>query len=177
MNTKKLPKVAISQCLLGDQVRYDGTDSASSDIIQYAGSHFNVIPFCPEVSAGMGTPRLPINLSVVNGEHRARRVNDATVDVTQALKTIAQTFIRSNSDIVAIINKKSSPSCGHLTTKLYDDSVLVSHSASGIFVTEILKLKPEILFIDDEQFMQAEKRADFLSGIKKALQEQGFSWK
>lgn len=174
MNSKLLPKVAVSQCLLGSRVRYDGTDSLCASIIDYAASQFEIISFCPEVSIGMGTPRLPIRLSVVNDLIRARRIEDITYDVTAELKRFASVFISQHTDIVGMINKKSSPSCGHLTSKLYDGDALVNHNSSGIFLAEVLKLKPDMIFIDETDFIQTDKRDVFLAMIKKPCIDRAF---
>src|SRR5476649_1348216 len=55
------PRVGISRCLLGDQVRHDGTHRRSASVIAL-GPHVEWISVCPEVEVGMGVPREPIQL-------------------------------------------------------------------------------------------------------------------
>ena len=55
------PRVGISRCLLGDDVRYDGTNRRSSAVIAL-GAEVEWVPVCPEVEVGMGMPREPIQL-------------------------------------------------------------------------------------------------------------------
>src|ERR1700693_3585812 len=55
------PRVGISRCLLGDEVRYDGTHRRSASVIAL-GPHVEWISVCPEVEVGMGVPREPIQL-------------------------------------------------------------------------------------------------------------------
>ena len=56
------PRVGISRCLLGDEVRYDGGHKRDTILIATLGSLVEWVPVCPEVEAGMGTPREPIHL-------------------------------------------------------------------------------------------------------------------
>ena len=55
-------RVGISQCLLGDAVRFDGGHKRDSFLTDVLGSHVEWVPVCPEVEAGLGVPREPIHL-------------------------------------------------------------------------------------------------------------------
>jgi len=61
MLNKKI-KIAVSSCLLGEAVRYDGTDKHIEYITQQLAKEYNLISLCPEMAVGMGVPRLPIHL-------------------------------------------------------------------------------------------------------------------
>src|SRR5437773_10846344 len=67
-----LPRVGISQCLLGDNVRYDGGHKLDSVLIETLGRHVEWVPVCPEVEVGLGTPREPMQL--VGDRHAPRLV-------------------------------------------------------------------------------------------------------
>ena len=56
------PRVGISRCLLGDEVRYDGGHKRDALLISTLGAIVEWVPVCPEVEAGMGTPREAIDL-------------------------------------------------------------------------------------------------------------------
>lgn len=47
-------RVLISSCLLGMKTRYDGRDKKYDISFLPAGAE--IIPFCPEVEAGLGIP-------------------------------------------------------------------------------------------------------------------------
>lgn len=53
LNTDKI-KVGISSCLLGEQVRYDGGHRKNNYITDVLADYFEFLPFCPEVSIGLG---------------------------------------------------------------------------------------------------------------------------
>ncbi|OLB66814.1 MAG: hypothetical protein AUH96_07925 [Nitrospirae bacterium 13_2_20CM_2_61_4] len=55
MGPTKPPRVGISQCLLGDNVRYDGGHKLDSVLIETLGRHVEWVPVCPEVEVGLGT--------------------------------------------------------------------------------------------------------------------------
>ena len=68
-NTNQIPPfpqppilVAVSECLIGNAVRYDGGHRRSALPHDELGGLFTWQPICPEVGIGMGVPREPIHL-------------------------------------------------------------------------------------------------------------------
>jgi uncharacterized protein YbbK (DUF523 family) len=55
------PRVGISRCLIGDDVRYDGTNKRNAAVFELT-PLVEWVPVCPEVEVGMGVPREPIQL-------------------------------------------------------------------------------------------------------------------
>ncbi len=56
-----MQKLLISSCLMGRPVRYN--DSSVSFDLSKLKSHFTLVPFYPEVSAGLLTPRPPAEIT------------------------------------------------------------------------------------------------------------------
>ena len=84
----RLPvRVGISRCLLGDAVRYDGGHKRDSFLVDVLGSVVDWVPVCPEVEAGMTTPREAIRLV---GD--ARKPHLVTVKSGQDLTTMMSSF-------------------------------------------------------------------------------------
>ena len=51
-------RILVSACLLGERVRYAGRDARSgSALLDRWQAEGRVVPFCPEVAAGLGVPR------------------------------------------------------------------------------------------------------------------------
>ena len=72
------PRVGASSCLLGDEVRFNGGHKRYRFLTDELGPHVDWVPYCPEVSIGLGTPREPIRLTA-----DGRLVNrDGTADHT-----------------------------------------------------------------------------------------------
>lgn len=107
------PKIAISACLLGCPCRYDGKSTYSEQVARLA-EVYELIPICPEMSAGLPTPRTPIErkdgrIIDKNGKDLTDRLNKG------AKKTID--FLKKEK-ITTIITQQRSPSCG--AGKIYD---------------------------------------------------------
>ncbi|RIX45157.1 MAG: DUF523 domain-containing protein [Rhodocyclales bacterium GT-UBC] len=123
-----MQRILVSACLLGHAVRYDGGDKRCEDrILQAWLANGQVVPFCPELAAGLPVPRPPAEISqgaggigVLSGQ--AQVIEAGGRDVTaefvsgaeQALAVARQYGIR-----LAIL-KEGSPSCGSSVT--YDGS-------------------------------------------------------
>ena len=56
------PKLAVSSCLLGHKVRYNGDAAEFRSLTRVWGEHLELLGICPEVGIGMGTPRPTIRL-------------------------------------------------------------------------------------------------------------------
>ena len=108
-------KVVVSACLLGENCKYNGGNNESPAVREYLRGK-NVIPVCPEVLAGLGTPRVPIEIS---GE---RVVTREGKDVTTALKGAVADILAqlSGEDVECVILKSRSPTCG--VRQVYDGS-------------------------------------------------------
>lgn len=108
-------KVVVSACLLGENCKYNGGNNESSAVLEYLRGK-DVVPVCPEVLAGLGTPRVPIEIS---GE---RVVTREGKDVTAALKGAVADILAqlSGEDVECVILKSRSPTCG--VRQVYDGS-------------------------------------------------------
>lgn len=111
--------IAISECLLGAEVRYDGSGARSSyphaalsDLFEYRG-------ICPEVGIGLGTPREPIRLIGDAESPRVVGVKNPALDVTEALTAFGRTQAEGLNDVVGYVFMKGSPSCGLFRVKVY----------------------------------------------------------
>lgn len=50
------PKIAISACLMGAEVRYNGGHKESRLCSRVLSEYFDFVAVCPEVAIGLGTP-------------------------------------------------------------------------------------------------------------------------
>ncbi len=106
-------KIMVSACLLGDNVKYDGTNNRNQDLINFL-KKYEIIKVCPECLGGLSIPRVPAeikNNKVINKDN-----NDVTNEfILGAMKTLE---IAKKNNIKIAILKESSPSCGSNT--IYD---------------------------------------------------------
>lgn len=110
-------KILISSCLLGENVRYDGThNKIDSKLFESILNKHTIYSLCPEVEGGLNTPRNPaeiINDNVIT-THNINVTNEFNLGALKALEVCKKENIR-----VALLKAKS-PSCGnHL---IYDGS-------------------------------------------------------
>lgn len=143
-NMQKIP-VAISQCLLGDPVRFDGGHKHNSYITEVLGVFLALRPVCPEVAIGLGVPRKPIRLVANVKETRVRGVADARMDVTAELAAQAE-VVCASGDICGHIFMQNSPSCGVFGVKRFTAAGhLLDQKGRGAYaraITERLPLLP-----------------------------------
>ncbi len=110
------PRVAISDCLSGACVRYDGAHKRCDLVLREIGPYVEWERLCPEVGAGMTTPREPIELLVDRGTRWGVRVVEKETgnDWTCALVDWGERQIERlrAMSISGYIFKSRSPSCG-----------------------------------------------------------------
>jgi uncharacterized protein YbbK (DUF523 family) len=115
-------KLLVSACMMGRKVRYNGNDLAvEAQIFADILSQVEAIPFCPEVSGGLPTPRAPAEISDGNGTHvlnaQSRVISNDGGDVTDAFITGARLALATcqQQHIQLALLTESSPSCGSTT--------------------------------------------------------------
>ena len=106
-------KVVVSACLLGENCKYNGGNNFCSHVAKFVEDK-EVIPVCPEVLAGLGVPRTPIE--IVNGSVYDRNGNCVDGALRKAVETILTQL--EGQDIDCVILKSRSPTCG--VRQVYD---------------------------------------------------------
>jgi uncharacterized protein YbbK (DUF523 family) len=61
--------VVVSKCITFAPVRW-GDSIIASTFVEKLKPYVNFIPICPEIEIGLGVPRSPIRIVLVNGENR-----------------------------------------------------------------------------------------------------------
>jgi uncharacterized protein YbbK (DUF523 family)/uncharacterized protein YbgA (DUF1722 family) len=112
-------KIAISDCLLGRNVRYDGGSAESSFPHTLLQGLFEFRGICPEVGIGMGTPRDPIRLVGTPEQSRVVGAQDPNLDVTQQLSEFGAETAARLQDVAGYVFMKNSPSCGLYQVKVF----------------------------------------------------------
>ena len=164
------PKVAVSACLVGHQVRHDGRMWDSGLLIPELNSFVEIIPFCPEVEIGLGTPRPATRLVNRNGNTRLECTSKSNRDLTQEMVKFAQLksdfFI--SIQVSGIIFKQSSTSCGidHVVVHHTDGVVDSQLNGQGMFTKIFTTLYPYIPVIDEGKLEKSSLAKNFLSRVE-----------
>ena len=162
--TKTLPHVGVSQCLLGDAVRYDGQSKSNTIVLERFSDIFNLVPICPEVEAGFGVPRPPVELTGNINKPRLTGRDDTSLDVTTTMTTYCQNKPAELKHLVGFIFKSRSPSCGLNTTPVFLNKKCLSETSRGIFARAITSQMPELPVIEESAFCE-ESIADFIQQV------------
>ena len=155
--------LAISACLLGHKVRYDGSHQ-ENEIIKRLTKCLNIIPVCPEVEIGLGVPREKVELHQQELQIHLLTTNKPVIDLTEQMIAYAQIFL-NNHKISGMILKDKSPSCGVGNCKQYDVSGGMQRNGTGIFVATIMQLKPDLPMLQSNLVLQASDLDYFMQKV------------
>lgn len=158
--------IGISQCLLGDKVRFNGQHQHNRYITDVLGEYFEYQSFCPEVAVGMGVPRDPIRLVKKEEVIRAVGVKDHSLDFTDDLTDYA---IKSSQQLPAemcgFIFKSKSPTCGMERVKIYGKQGVPSNTGVGLFAKQILKNNPLLPAEEEGRLRDPLLRENFIERV------------
>lgn len=158
-------KLAISACLLGDEVRFNGGHKQSSLCRQVLSQYFDFQPLCPEVAIGLGIPREPIRLVGDPAAPRAVGTVTRERDVTEALAGYAEGMAARLDEVCGLIVMQKSPSCGMERVKVYQDDGRPAEQGSGIFTATIARLRPELPIEEDGRLHDPVLRENFIARV------------
>ena len=106
-------KVLVSACLLGRNCKYNGGNNYREKVEEFLRGK-EVIEVCPEMLAGLGVPRTPIEIR--DGEVVSRDGNSVDTAIRAAVAQVLQGI--RDEQIECCILKSRSPTCG--VHQIYD---------------------------------------------------------
>ena len=160
-------RIGVSACLLGEEVRYDGGHKLAPFLIDAFGDSVEWVSVCPEVEAGFGTPREPVQLS--RAEDAIRLV---TVTTRRDLTAPMDELIRRRlpelrlEELSGYILKANSPSCGPGQVKVFDrHGVTVGESGRGVFAEALIRQFPALPVEDEGRLADPRLLEEFVSRV------------
>ena len=157
--------IAVSACLLGHKVRYDGAEQNQPIILSALAEQFKLIALCPEMEIGLGVPRDKIELVNDGLKTRVQSTTAPNVDLTLKIQNYAQRFL-ADEMISGFILKDKSPSCGVNNCKIKDAQGISQTNGTGIFAASIMRLKPSMPMIQSKQVENQQAFDDFIQQVK-----------
>jgi len=142
-------KIAVSGCLLGEEIRYNGGHKRDDFVADMLHRYAEFVSFCPEHLA-FGTPRDSIRLVHTSDGiivQKNKRFEDVTDALTQASKEELEKI--AQQPLSGIILKSKSPSCGLGSTVLYRPNGYAEKKGSGVFA-QLCKKRFPLLPIEEE---------------------------
>ena len=158
--------IAVSACLLGHKVRYDGAEQSQPIILSTLAEQFKVIVLCPEMEIGLGVPRDKIELVNDGLKTRVQSITNPKVDLTLKIQNYAQRFL-ADEMISGFILKDKSPSCGVSNCKIKDSQGIMQTNGTGIFAASIMRLKPNMPMIQSNQVENQQAFDDFIQQVNR----------
>lgn len=108
-------KILVSACLLGENCKYNGGNNYAPHVAAFLRGH-EVVRVCPEMLAGFGTPRTPIE--IVDGVLMDRDGNNVDEALRGTVARLVRELKGQNFDCAVLQSR--SPTCG--VNQVYDGS-------------------------------------------------------
>ncbi|MBA1201962.1 DUF1722 domain-containing protein [Pseudomonas capeferrum] len=160
------PRIGISACLMGSNVRYNGGHKASALCRELLEEHFEWVPLCPEMAIGLGTPRDPIRLVGDPDNPEVVGTRNSTLNVSGPLRAYGAQMAKELTDICGYIFMQKSPSCGLERVKVYQDN---GHPAvkggRGAYADAFCALRPELPVEEEGRLHDPVLRENFISRV------------
>ena len=159
-------RIGISRCLLGHEVRYDGGHKRDPFLTEVLDRCVEWVPVCPEVEAGLGTPREAMRL--VGDADRPRLITiKSGSDHTEVLESATAVRIQSlkKLDLSGYVFKKDSPSCGMERVRLYNPHGMPNRQGIGIFARAFMNHFPLIPVEEEGRLCDPGLRENFIERV------------
>ena len=159
-------RVGISRCLLGEEVRFDEGHKRDTFLTEVLGRYVEWVPVCPEVEAGLGTPREAMRLVGDPQDPRLVTIKSGT-DHTRALETMTTNRIEElkELDLSGYVFKKGSPSCGIERVRIYNEHGKPSRTGVGLFARAFIEQFPLIPVEEEGRLCDPTLRENFIERV------------
>jgi uncharacterized protein YbgA (DUF1722 family)/uncharacterized protein YbbK (DUF523 family) len=162
------PRIGISRCLLGDEVRYDGGHKRDPFLVSTFGRFVEWVPVCPEVEVGMGTPREPIQLvASADGAPAVRLLGvESREDWTTRMTRFAASRLRDlkSANLAGYVLKQDSPTCGLDRVRVLTRE-RVMHSGRGLFAEALVGTLPDLPVEEEGRLNDPALRENFVERV------------
>jgi uncharacterized protein YbgA (DUF1722 family)/uncharacterized protein YbbK (DUF523 family) len=159
-------RLGVSQCLLGENVRYDGGHTLDHFIRDTLGQYVDFVPVCPEVECGLGIPREAMRLE---GDLESPRLVTIQTrkDLTDRMLAWAAQRVRQleKEDLCGFIFKSKSPSSGMERVKIYNEKGMPVKQGVGLFARTFKTHFPLLPVEDEGRLHDPRLREHFIEGM------------
>jgi uncharacterized protein YbgA (DUF1722 family)/uncharacterized protein YbbK (DUF523 family) len=159
-------RLGISRCLLGEKVRYDGGHKRDRFLTDVLGRYVEWVPICPEVEAGLGTPREamrlvgdPERLQLITIKSERNMTKPIVLFTDRKLDTLEST------DLSGYIFKKDSPSCGIERVRVFNQHGMPSRTGVGLFAQAFIERFPLVPIEDEGRLCDPIIRDNFIERV------------
>jgi uncharacterized protein YbgA (DUF1722 family)/uncharacterized protein YbbK (DUF523 family) len=160
-------RIGISACLLGEKVRFDGGHKQDPFLTGTFGRFVEWVQVCPEVEAGLGTPRESMRLVRAQDGVRLLTVKTAR-DLTATLDDYAKRRVEElvAEELCGYVLKKDSPSCGLERVKVYDRTgASLPATGRGLFADALISRFPLLPVEEEGRLSDPRLRENFVERV------------
>jgi uncharacterized protein YbgA (DUF1722 family)/uncharacterized protein YbbK (DUF523 family) len=157
------PRIGVSRCLLGDEVRFDGGHKHDRYVTGALAPYVQFVSVCPEVEAGFGVPREAMHLEGEAGLPRLVTVRTQR-DLTETMRAWANDRVDelARLDLDGFVLKSKSPSCGMERVPVYGERGVAPRRGRGLFAAALLEALPELPVEEDGRLNDPCLRENFV---------------
>ena len=138
-----MTKILVSGCLLGENCKYNGGNNYNPRIVEFLKDK-EVISICPEMMAGMGCPRNPIEivdgvLTDCHGKNVDSLIRKSVMEIMERIR---------DEEIQCAVLQSRSPTCG--VNQVYDGTFsgkLIP--GSGVFAKSLIDAGYLVIDVED----------------------------
>ena len=138
-----MTKVLVSGCLLGENCKYNGGNNYNPRVVEFLKDK-EVISVCPEIMAGMGCPRNPIEivdgvLTDCHGKNVDSLIRKSVMEIMERIR---------DEEIQCAVLQSRSPTCG--VNQVYDGTFsgkLIP--GSGVFAKSLMDAGYRVIDVED----------------------------
>jgi uncharacterized protein YbgA (DUF1722 family)/uncharacterized protein YbbK (DUF523 family) len=160
MSVPPKPRLGVSACLLGREVRYDGGHKKNDFLTVTLAAHVEFVPVCPEVESGMPVPRESVRLVAAP---EARMIgNQSGSDYTDSMRSYAKKKVAAlkTGHLDGFVFKKNSPSCGLERVRIEGGA-----AGAGLFAETLRAAWPTLPLTEEGWLFDNERRHSFLARL------------
>ena len=163
---KRPIRLGVSSCLLGHEVRFDGGHKRDRFVTDLLGKFVEWIPVCPEIEAGMGTPRPALRLVGDSDDPQMLEIKSGR-DHTKTMKRFSEQRVRAlrGLDLCGYILKKDSPSCGMTRVRVYGDKNMPTRRGRGLYASALMDAYPNLPVEDEGRLNDSKLRENFIERV------------
>ncbi|HYW02451.1 MAG TPA: DUF523 and DUF1722 domain-containing protein [Gammaproteobacteria bacterium] len=158
-------RIGVSACLVGQKVRYDSGHKRDPFVADRLAEHFELVPVCPEVAVGLGTPREPVRLTGAADAPRAIGTRTPSLDVTDILAGYGRRMAAELGDISGYVFKSRSPSCGMERVKVHGEAGQSPRRGRGIYAAELMRARPLLPCEEEGRLNDPGLRENFIGRV------------
>ncbi len=158
------PRVGVSACLIGWEVRYAGGHKWTAAVADDIGQSVEWIPVCPELEIGLGVPREAIELVGDVGAPELIAVESRRV-LTGTMQAWAAQRLEEldRHELSGYVLKARSPSCGPRGVPVHGAATQLT--GTGLFARALRNRFPGLPIVDETELSNPDDITRFLADV------------